>query len=362
MFSLPSKKAGGMSLFKNLFGGSGKIEKVDLTKRFDLISRIGQGSMSKVWRARDTMSGRIVALKVLDKEKTAKLDARFVGLNRPTEGEMSVRLNHPFIVRTFEHGITTDNEQFLVMEFLEGYGLSFLIDMQNEVMRENRLRLMIELGQAIDYLHRNEWIHRDLCPRNVLIDDQKHIKVIDFGLAVPNTPDFQKPGNRTGTAAYMAPELIRRQRTDQRIDIFSYAVTCYEMFTKRNPWEVGTAIASLEAAMQRLNTSPRDIRELVPKLDDNLADIIMRGVEINPDDRWQKVGDMVNALGQARQRLEGVRWKGTTALDDDDEYEDVSEYQEVAEDDGYEDVSDAQVLDDEDEYEDVGDFEEYKGD
>ena len=324
--------------------------------------------MSKVWRARDTMTGRQVALKVLDKVKTARLEARFPGLNKPTEGELAVLLQHPNIVRTSEHGITTDDEQFLVMEFLEGYGLSFLIDMQNETMQKNRLRFIIELGQALQHLHGNKWIHRDLCPRNVLVDDSQTLKLIDFGLAVPNTRDFQKPGNRTGTASYMAPELIRRQWTDHRIDIFSYAVTCYEMFSKANPWAGGTAVATLEAAMQRLNTPPRDIREVVEDIDEQVAEAIMRGLEINPDDRWQDIEDMVSEFGQARKRLEGVEWEDeyedadALVMDDDDEYEDADALV-VEDDDEYEDA-DSLVIedDDDDEYEDVGDFEEYKED
>ena len=81
---------------------------------------------------------------------------------------------------------------------------------------------------------------------------------------MPNTPEFQAPGNRTGTANYMAPELIKRQRTDQRIDIFSYAMTCYEMWAKRLPWD---AAETLEAVMQHINMPPVDIRKLVRRIE-----------------------------------------------------------------------------------------------
>ena len=99
-------------------------------------------------------------------------------------------------------------------------------------MCENRLRFIIELGEAVAYFHKENWIHRDICPRNVLLDQDKRTKLIDFGLVVPNTPEFRQPGNRTGTVTYMAPELIKRQKTSQQIDVFSFAVTCYEMTSK----------------------------------------------------------------------------------------------------------------------------------
>lgn len=292
-----------MSFFKKLFAKKPKIEKTDIPRRFDLIGRVGQGSMSKVWRARDSKTGRVVALKVLDREKTQRLESRFVGLEKPTEGEVAVQLKHPNIVQTYEHGITKNKEQFLVMEFVEGVGLSYLVDVQNEVMQEHRLRLMIELGRALEYFHKHNWIHRDLCPRNVIVSREHQIKLIDFGLVVPNTPDFRKPGNRTGTAQYMAPELIKRQTTDQRIDIFSYAMTCYEMHTRRLPWKYKGD--TLEAVVQTINTPPDDIREFAPKIDEAVADAIMKGVEPAADRRWGKISEMLAELESARSRLEG---------------------------------------------------------
>ncbi len=278
-----------MKFLRDLFSKRPKVVKTDITRRFELIGRVGQGSMSKVWRARDGMTGKMVALKVLDLEKTRRLESRFVGLDKPTEGEVAVQLSHPNIVRTFEHGITTEGEQFLVMEFVEGLGMSFLVDAQNEAMQTHRLRMMVELGKAIEFFHQQNWIHRDICPRNILLDRDWRVKLIDFGLVVPNTPEFQRPGNRTGTAQYMAPELVKRQKTDQRIDIFSYATTCFEMVTGRLPWDAGE---SLESVMQHINTPPKDVREFVPDIDEQVADAIMKGLQVRPEDRWQTIGQM----------------------------------------------------------------------
>lgn len=289
-----------MQFLKNLFQKRPKVEKVDVEKRFQLQGRVGQGSMSKVWRAIDTKTGRQVALKVLDKAKTLRLEQRFVGLAKPREGAIAVVLQHPNIVRTFEEGFTTQGEQYLVMEFVEGVSLSYLVDVQNERMKENCLSYIIQLGMALAYLHENEWIHRDLCPRNVIITDEDELKLIDFGLMVPNTPDFRKPGNRTGTANYMAPELIKRQPTDQRIDIFSYAVTAYEMYTRRLPWPSGD---TLESVVQHMNKPPHDIREFVPEIDEQVAETIMKGLARNPNDRWRTAQRMVNEFVEAYERL-----------------------------------------------------------
>ncbi len=290
-----------MDFFKKLFARKPKIERVDVAKRFELLARTGQGSMSKVWRAKDYMSGRVVALKLLDIDKTKRFEARFYGMKvrKPTEGEVAVQLKHEHIVQTFEHGITTNNEQYLVMEFVEGVGLSYLIDLQNDVMKQNRLRFVIELGEAIEYFHRQNWIHRDLCPRNVLLDRQWSIKLIDFGLVVPNTELFQLPGNRTGTANYMAPELIKRMRTDQRIDIFSYAVMCYEMYARRLPWD---AAETLEAVMQHINQPPVDLQKTAKGIDPQVAETIMRGLAVRPDERWQTMGQMLEQFREAYER------------------------------------------------------------
>lgn len=294
-----------MQFFKKLFARKKKIPRTDVTKRFELFGRVGQGSMSRVFRARDTKTGRSVALKILDKEKTDRFEARFPPeLNKPSEGEVAVTLKHPHIVETYEWGQTLEGEAFLVMEFVEGVSLSYLVDVQNDLMRNKRLRFMIQLGEAVRHFHEQGWIHRDICPRNVMVTSDNQIKLIDFGLVVPNTPPFQAPGNRTGTANYMAPELIKRQRTDQRIDIFSFSVTCYEMYTKRHPWE---GAETLEHVLQHINTPAVDIRDLVPGIDPEIAITIMKGLANNPDKRYQQILPMIQRFREVNAQLKEAR-------------------------------------------------------
>ncbi len=284
-----------MSLF-----GKARVETTDIEKRFNLIGRVGQGSMSKVWRAEDKMSGHFVAIKVLDKEKTKRFEDRFKGLKKPSEAEISLSLNHPYIVKTLEVGWTLEEEMFLVMDYVEGSGLGLLVDLQSGEMTRYRTRYLIQIGEALAYFHQQGYIHRDICPRNIMVTDDHKIRLIDFGLTVPSTPDFCKPGNRTGTANYMAPELIKRRPTDQRIDVFSYSVTCYEMYAKRHPWD---AAQTLDAVMQHINKPPVDLLELVPRMDRQIAETIMKGLAMDANDRWQTVEDMIKEFRAAEVRL-----------------------------------------------------------
>ena len=269
---------------------------VDIAKRFELIGRTGQGSMSKVWRARDRNLGKTVCLKILDKEKTAKFEARFVnlvGIVKPTEGEICMAVRHPNLVRTYEHGLTTDKEPFLVMELIEGLGLNFLIETKAPQLEGHRIEYLTQIAEGLDAMHRQGFLHRDVCPRNIMIDSEGVVKIIDLGLAIPYRPEFCRPGNRTGTTNYLAPELIKRQTTDHRVDMFALGVTAFEVFTGELPWEKA---ASQQVLLSHVNSPARDPRMFLPDLDDDTAEFLTKGVERDPKDRFQTPGDFRDAL------------------------------------------------------------------
>jgi serine/threonine protein kinase len=278
--------------------------KVDLKKRFDLHSRTGQGSMSKVWRAYDRDLGMAVCLKLLDKEKTKKFEARFIGRNKPSEGQICMALQHPNIVRTFDFGVLTNGEPFMSMEWVEGVGLNFLVETRAPGLKPKVIDYLTQLCDAVEYMHNEKYMHRDLCPRNVMVTNEGKIKLIDFGLTIPYTPVFCEPGNRTGTPDYLAPEIIKRQSTDHRVDLFALSVTAYELFTGGLPWP--KAQGSMEILRKHLNNPGRDPREIKPKISDELRAFLLKGIERDPGKRFQSAGEFRDELQVLDERELGV--------------------------------------------------------
>lgn len=277
---------------------------VDVDKRFELAATAGQGSMSKVYWARDRKSGRMVCVKLLDKQLTAAFENRFRGLNRPTEGAIGMALHHPNIVQTLEHGLTTLGQQYIVMEMIEGRRLDALVESKSPQLEGNRVKLALQVAYGLEYIHRQGFVHRDLCPRNVLVDHRGVPKIIDFGLSVPLRPQFcgagrkspaDEPGPETLRAVtpYMDPVLFRRGIMDHHIDLFALGVTVYVTVTGRLPWtsEGGAA-----------GGQPRDPRKLVPRLDAATADFLTRSIDPDPDVRFQTATEMRSALQELPER------------------------------------------------------------
>ncbi len=286
-----------MGFFSNMFGGKKDKRKVaDVAKRFDLRGRTGQGSMSKVFHAYDRDLGRTVCLKIMDKAKTKKFEERFSaqGLKKPSEGEICIGLKHDNCLKTYEHGITTVGEPYLVMEWIDGLGLNYLVETKNAQLVGNRINYIVQLCDAISYLHAQQFLHRDVCPRNVMVDKEGVVKLIDFGLTIPFTPAFCVPGNRTGTVDYLAPEIIKRMTTDQRVDLFALGVTAFEIFTGGLPWE--RTPSSEETLRRRLNTLPRNALDLQKNLDERLVRILMKSIEKDRTLRYSSALQFKEAL------------------------------------------------------------------
>lgn len=276
--------------FKSILEGG----KVDVAARYEILRAAVSGTMSNFHMARDRETGQIVGLKILDKRKTAALEARFRGLKRPPEGVIATSINHPHVVTTFLHGITTDGEQFIVMEFLDGPGLNSLLIARSKLLDGNRLVLLRQAAEALHAVHEAGFIHRDVCPRNfVCAKDATSLKLIDFGLTVPAEREFMQPGNRTGTPNYMAPEVVRRRTTDQRLDMFAYGVSMYELFTFELPWQRGeTGLA----AMAHGQSDPPPIRKFYPEINPTLEAAILRCMNAKPEDRFVDMAAFLQAI------------------------------------------------------------------
>jgi serine/threonine protein kinase len=274
---------------RELFAPSGSgsshagSRRVNLEKRFSIVSETSRGSMSKVFRALDNQTGKTVCLKVQSREKNEAATARASAHERrPFEGEMAIHLVHPHIVRTFEHGTTNRGEHFMVMEFIDGVSFQFVRETRSARSKE-KLELLAQGAEGLAALHAAGFIHHDINPRNFLVAREQQVKLIDFGLSVPNRPAFCGPGNRTGTVHYMAPELLRREAIDERIDIFAFGVMAFEFLTERLPYDATTNAALM---LQRINSEPLDPAIVKPELSDELCALLRQLTAKKREARW----------------------------------------------------------------------------
>lgn len=283
-----------MNFLEKIFGK----RKLDYRDRFELLQSAISGTMSQVYKAKDRKTGEIVALKILDPKKQNDVEVRFKnmkGVRKPPEGEIAVSFDHPYIVKTMEQGTTTDNEHYLVMEYLEGTGLNNVLLVKQDLMAGARMHYIRQVAEALKEVHEKGYIHRDICPRNLLFTgDANILKLTDFGLSVPAKPPFTDPGNRTGTPNYMAPELVRRRPTDQRLDIFAFGVTIYELCCRQLPWPRGD---SGLAAMTH-DQPPTPIEHYRPDINKNLAKAIHSCLEADPKQRCPSIDRFLFMIGK----------------------------------------------------------------
>jgi serine/threonine protein kinase len=289
-----------LDMLKGLFGPGGRV---NLERRFSISCETPQGSMSRVYRAIDKESGRTVCLKIQIPEKQTAAEARAHRAARPPEGEIAMKVVHPNVVRTYEHGITTEGERFLVMEFILGVSLKFVREATKVGIRA-KVELLAQAAEALAAVHAAGYIHHDVNPNNFLVNHDNIVKLIDFGLAVPNTAEFRKPGNRTGMLQYMAPELIRRETTDERIDIFGFGVMAFELLTNRLPF--GNTGNSLSQMTQKINAAPLDPVSVNPRISDELRDLLYKTLARTRNERWPKMSTLAEALRSLNPRREAT--------------------------------------------------------
>jgi serine/threonine-protein kinase len=275
--------------FGSLFGGSGKV---DLWKRFERMRESTSGTMSTFYKVRDLKTGAILGLKVVDAAKAAPVESRYKSLGKQTEGEIGKQISGPNIVQIKEWGTATTGDPFIVQEFIEGSLLHSLISAKKQFTPAERLDLVRQAATAIAAVHDAGFVHRDICPRNFILQPDGRLVLIDFGLTVPDKPAFLQPGNRVGTPNYMAPEVVRRRQADKRLDIFSFGITAYEICTGQSPWPKGS---SGKAAMAH-DTPPNDIREGWPEIPSPLATAIMACLSAEPDRRPESMARFLTAI------------------------------------------------------------------
>ena len=254
---------------------------------YHILEKLGEGGMGIVYKAQDTKLNRIVALKFLPDrvQKDADAKARFL-----QEAQAAAGLNHPNICTI--HGVEeVDGSLFMVMEYIEGGTLREKIPFKKT---DDAITIAAQIGEALQEAHAKGIVHRDIKADNIMLTAKGQAKVMDFGLAkLKGALKLTRTSSTVGTLGYMAPEQIQGGEVDHRSDIFSFGVLLFEMLTRKLPFR-----GEHEAAMMYsiLNEPPEPIQSFLPEASAELAHILTRALEKDPEDRYQSMADMVSEL------------------------------------------------------------------
>jgi len=256
---------------------------------------IREGSMSIIFKAKERTGGRVVAVKVLKpgaKKTVEKLEALYRDL---TEGQITASLDHPNVVKCFGHG-DLGGSPYLVMEYLEGMTLANLTAADSRRLDGRRLLYLRDAAGALAHVHVRRFIHHDFCSKNLFVMNDNHVKLIDFGLATPilNLPVV---ASRAGTAEILAPEILRREPSDHRVDIFAFGVVAYEVLGGHWPFESPEHHQTLNKI---LNVHPMPLDRRAPAVPKEVAALVMRCLEKDPNKRLSGMNTAVGILERFR--------------------------------------------------------------
>jgi len=282
---------------------------------YTILSKIGEGGMGEVWRARDSKLGRDVAIKVLPAAFSADKDrlARF-----EQEAQSAGALNHPNIL-VIHHIGTHDGSPYIVSELLEGETLRDRMG-GNPLPQRKAIDYALQIAHGLAAAHDKKIVHRDLKPDNLFITKDGRVKILDFGLAklvgtdgdglqtdIPTRKVNTDPGTVMGTVGYMSPEQLRGQQADHRSDIFSFGAILYEMLSGRRAFR-GQSTADTISAI--LREDPPDLSETNKTVSPALERVVHHCLEKNPEERFHSAND----LGFAIEALSGSAGTTTTVL------------------------------------------------
>lgn len=260
--------------------------------RYEILSELGQGSMGVVYRARDPMLDRIVAIKTINltlpKDELAEYEARFY-----QEAKAAGGLSHRNIVTIHDIG-RSDRVAYMAMEFLEGNELRRLLQARAPIGIAHALDIGAQVAEGLQYAHEGQIIHRDIKPANIMVLNDGLVKITDFGIARMRTNEVKTmTGMILGSPKYMSPEQVSGKRADTRSDIFSLGVVLYEMLTGTSPFVAD----NIHGVMyQTMNFNPPPPTTLNPELPEVVNFIIAKALAKNVDERYQKAAELSNDL------------------------------------------------------------------
>lgn len=262
-----------------------------LADRYEIVSKIGAGGMSDVYKAKDHILGRFVAIKVLKQEFSE--DRNFVTKFR-TEAQSAAGLEHPNIVNIYDVG-SEDGLHYIVMEHVEGITLKTYIEKKGQLSFKESVSIAIQVSRGIEAAHNKNIIHRDIKPQNIIISTEGKVKVTDFGIA--RAASANTIGSDVmGSVHYASPEQARNGFVDNRSDIYSLGILMYEMVTGRVPFDGDTTVA---VAIQHLQEEMVPPSTFAPELPVSMEKIILKCAQKNPDRRYQTIADLLADLRKA---------------------------------------------------------------
>ncbi len=256
--------------------------------KYELIEEVGRGAMGQVYKARDPLIGRSVALKTITSSLVgdAELLDRFC-----REARSAGALEHPNIVTIYELGKEGDIP-FIAMEFLEGESLEKTIDRHLPLSLLEKVGYVVPVCRALDYAHRRGVVHRDIKPGNIMLTTDGKIKVVDFGIARLVNASHTQTNMFMGTLSYMSPQQIYGERADERSDIWALGVTLYELLSFRRPFD-GDNHATLMLNIAEEKTKPPSLYELVPECPPALEALVNKMLAKDLRRRYQTMEEVL---------------------------------------------------------------------
>lgn len=281
-----------------------------LAGRYVLVEAIATGGMASVWKARDLVLARTVAVKILRQDLTDKAE---VAERFHREAVAAAALSHPHIISVFDTG-SEDGVLFIVMEHFAGRPLWEDLAGTGTVEPSRAAAMLLPVLDALGFAHQHGVVHRDVKPANILVDREGWVKVADFGIAKAafHAEDLTATGALLGTVRYVAPEQVQGSPVDGRADLYSLGVVLYEGLTGRPPFHAGNEVAT---AMLRLTQQPLAPRRISPGIPKGMEDVVMRAMALDPDDRFPSAEAMRAALERfATDETDTIRSAPTRAI------------------------------------------------
>lgn len=270
------------------------MEKIILDDRYEIIEQIGVGGMAKVYKAKDRLLDRFVAIKIL-KDQYAE-DSEFLKKFN-NEAQSAAKLSHINIVNVFDIGedlYKGERIHYIVMEYVDGQTLKDLIVNEKRLSNPDIIDYSIQIAQALKTAHQAGIIHRDIKPQNILIDNYGLLKVTDFGIArVSSNATITYTSSILGTVHYISPEQAKGKIVDEKSDLYSLGAVMYEMATGKVPFDADNSVS---IAVMHIQDKPEPAKNLNPNLSDHLNYIIMKLLDKDPANRFLNAKELIDAL------------------------------------------------------------------